>query len=370
MRTLAIMGVVIGLGLSSPAEAQVPVSIPPSFELEQGDPSPCFVFACYNRSALDGDTLVAVGAALSKVYVWVQDEAGTWSQQAVLEHPDPSAPEFDQDFGALLAIDGDDLVVSGGTMGGLLVFHRSGTIWSHQQTLPSSSYIDLEYGTLVASDSNGFVVYERVAGGLFQKRATLKLPRFVDGYLSGPVELDRNTAVIAGGDDVDGAVFVFQRLFGIWLFVQKLAAPPAAAGGGFGSAVAIDHDHIAVGAPGVPGLDATRPGVVQTYARRGLHWRASDLLDNPVPPDGEYRAFGAALDLQGKQLLISASPPAYPYAEFVPANYLYELAGNSWAVSAVLEADAARAVELSGNRVLVDEIRLRYGTTPTVFDLP
>ena len=212
-----------------------------SFSLFDQDPSPCFVFACHQTSAFDGDTLVAVGAIVPRVYVWVRDSSGQWSEQAVLSRPGEEEPQFDQEFGSLLAIDGDDLVVSGGALGGLLVYQRSGTTWSYRQTLPSSSYLDLEHGTIIATDESDFVIYEKGAGGSFRRRASLKLPSYVDGYLSGPVELDRNTAVIAGGDDADGAVFVFQRLFGLCFFAQKLAAPPAAAGGGFGAAVAIDR---------------------------------------------------------------------------------------------------------------------------------
>lgn len=370
MRTFAIVGVVAGLALSTPVRAQELPLIPPSFQLEDSDPSPCFVFACFSHSAFDGHTLVAVGAELPNVYVWVRDAAGAWSQQAVLTSPDPNAPPFDQEFGSLLAISGDDLVVSDGALGGLLVFQRSGTSWSYRQTLAGSDYLDLQNGTLVTSDADGFGAYEKGADGLFRKRATLKLPRFVDGYLSGPVELDRNTAVIAGGDDADGAVFVFQRLFGVWLFAQKLAAPPAAAGGGFGAAVAIDRDRIAVGAPFVPGADATRPGVVQTYARRGLQWRPAQVLANPIPADGYARAFGVVIDIEGRRLVVGAQRTSYPYAPFLPTNYVYELTGNSWTPSAVLEAGAAQALELSGDSVLVDAILLRYGAMPTLFDLP
>lgn len=377
MRTLAILGVVVGLVLSSPAGAQALPSIAPSFTLDTGDPSPCNEFACFRSSAFDGDTLVGIGAEFPSIFVWVRDSAGAWSQQAVFAHPDPSAPPFDQDFGSLLALSGNDLVVSGGALGGLLVFHRSGTTWSYRQTLPTFGSIDLENGILVGTDANGVAAYEKGAGGLFRKRATLKLPRFVDGYLSGPVELDRNTAVIAGGDDADGAVFIFQRLFGVWLFAQKLSAPPAAAGGRFGAALAIDRDRIAVGAPSVVGLDATRPGVVQTYARRGLQWQAGQLLANPVPTvddegdvDGYVRAFGDAVDLEGRRLVASARRPSYPYAPFVPANYVYDLTGSSWVLSAMLEAGPARALELSGNSVLVDAISLRVGTAPVIFDLP
>jgi hypothetical protein len=178
--------------------------------------------------------------------------------------------------------------------------------------------------------------------------------------------------VIAGGDDADGAVFVFQRLFGVWLFAQKLAAPPAAAGGGFGTAIAIDHDLIAVGAPGVLGSDAIRPGVVQTYVRRGLQWRAFELLTNPISTerDGYERPFGVTVDLEDRRLVAGAGNPSYPYAPFVPANYVYELTGGSWALSAALEASAAQALQLSGDSVLVDTILLRYGTLPTIFDLP
>ncbi|RYZ02409.1 MAG: hypothetical protein EOO73_31840 [Myxococcales bacterium] len=371
MRTLAFVGIAVGLTLSCPASAQDLPLISPSFTLEGATPSPCFEFACFKLSAFDGDTLAAVGAQYPAVYVFVRDAAGAWSQQAVLLHPDAGEDPRDPEFGDHLALQGDDLVVSGGQLGGLLVYHRTGTTWSYRQTLPSTGSVDLENGILVSTGADGnFAAYEKGAGGLFRQRATLKLPRSVDGYLSGPVELDRNTAIIAGGDDTDGAVFIFQRLLGVWLFVQKLPAPPAAAGGGFGTALAIDRDRIAVGAPDVPGLDVTRPGVVQTYARRGLQWRTVELLTNPVPPDGNYRAFGNALDLQGERLVISARRPSYPYASYIPGNYLYELTGNRWALSAIIDASASHAVELSGSSLLVDINLLRYGTLPTIVDLP
>lgn len=373
MRTLAIVGVVIGLALSSPAQAQAQVpSIASSFELNDGDPNPCMEFACFTTSAFDGNTLVAVGAEFPNIFVWVRDSAGVWSQQAVFGHPDPNAPPFNQYLGSLIALDGDDLVLSGGETGGVLVFHRSGTTWSYVQTLPTADFLDLEDGHLVSSEGGNFIAYAKGAGGLFRKRATLKLPRFVEGYLSGPVELDHDTAVIAGGDDADGAVFIFQRVLGVWLFVQKLAAPPAAAGGGFGAAVAIDRDRIAVGAPAVAGLDATRPGVVQTYARRGLRWRPTQLLSNPLPveSDGYARAFGGVLDLEGRRLVVSSARPYYPYAPPVTANYAYELTASGWDLSAALEAGPARVVEVSGSSVLIDVSLLRLGTAPNIFALP
>ncbi len=86
--------------------------------------------------------------------------------------------------------------------------------------------------------------------------------------------------------------------------------------------------------------------------------------------DNNRRAFGDAIDLEGGRLLVSARPPAYPYAPFIPANYVYALTASGWALSAVLERGPARTVQLSGNIAFVDAIRLRLGTTPTVFDLP
>lgn len=372
-RRLPPLTLAFSLLVAAPAGAQgSPSVVPASFVLEEGEPSPCFEFACYRGSVLDRQTLVAIGAQLASAYVWVRDSAGTWSQQAVLAHPDPNASWRDSTFAAALALDGDDLVLSAGELGGWLVFRRSGTTWSYRQTLPGTAgTLDLKNGILVATDTSGsFVVYEKGAGGLFRKRATLRLPRFIDGYLSGPVELDANTAVIAGGDDTDGAVFIFQRLLGVWLFAQKLSAPPAAAGGGFGTALAIDHDRIAVGAPDVPGLDPDRPGVVQTYARRGLQWRAGQLLVNPVPPDGNHRSFGTVVDIEGRRLLASAGAPYYPYAPYLPSAYLFALDGNQWTLAAALDAGPAVALELSGNVALVDADRLRYGSTPIVFDLP
>ena len=89
-----------------------------------------------------------------------------------------------------------------------------------------------------------------------------------------------------------------------------------------------------------------------------------------MPYDGWQRAFGTALDLEGRQLLVSTRAPGDPYASFSPANFLYDLQGSRFVVSAALAGGPAVSVHLAGERALVDAHRIRYGTTPTVFDLP
>jgi hypothetical protein len=70
---------------------------------------------------------------------------------------------------------------------------------------------------------------------------------------------------------------------------------------GFGQAVAIDADQLAVGAP-LDGLGLIDPGSVSVFARSGSSWSLTDVIYGTY--DGEE--FGAAVDLAGTYLAIGA----------------------------------------------------------------
>lgn len=176
--------------------------------------------------AISGDTVV-VAARLEDegatdagaVYVFRFD--GTdWTEEAKLIAPDATPGAF---FGDSLGLDGDTLLVGAqadsdpaNLSGAVYVFTRSGVTWTHQDTLTA--------GGADAADHFGSAV-----------------------ALAGPT-----AAVGAYGDDDAGdgagAVYVFEFSGGVWTQQDKLSPCDAADGDGFGRALAIDGDQIAVGA--------------------------------------------------------------------------------------------------------------------------
>jgi hypothetical protein len=86
-------------------------------------------------------------------------------------------------------------------------------------------------------------------------------------------------------------------------------------------------------------------------------------------PPGTDNTFGTALVLRGRRLVVS-SDNSYPYAQG-PFGYLFErgLRESTWVARASL-AGRALSIDLSGNTAMMDSEGLRFGTFPTVVNLP
>lgn len=362
---------------------------------EWPDPYPCFEFACFNGSDLDGDTLAAVGATYPGIYMYVRDRSGTWALQTVLSHPRPSVydPPREQPpyqpgsyeldyFARSLALSGDELLASGlyvdettNTLEShVYVFRRRGSRWTHVQTLVNSgSVAALDRGTALLRGADGVRVYERGWDGNYHLQDVLPAPDGGAGSGFGAVvSLDRDRALVGAplDDGGVGAAYVFERRRFDWQLSQKITPTDVLPNTGFGSALAISRDRIAIGAPAAPGTDPLRPGQVQLYVRRGQRWVPAQLIANPIlaSDDSDPRSFGNVLDLEGRRLLVSGDS-AYPYAQDW-WNYLFELQGIRFRPIAALSAGRADLVRLSGDLALVDSKGLRYGSFPQVFELP
>ncbi|MBS2016287.1 MAG: hypothetical protein JST00_25615 [Deltaproteobacteria bacterium] len=132
-------------------------------------------------------------------------------------------------------------------------------------------------------------------------------------------ESSRATGV--NGDQSDtslpgaGAAYVFVRTGSTWAQQAYLKGSSFAPGEGFGTAVAISGDTIAVGAPG----ELANAGAVHLFRRSGTTWseqgvlRASNVRgDDPLY--GKGARFGASLALSGDELVVGA--PEEPSAAF------------------------------------------------------
>lgn len=264
--------------------------------------------------SLSGDTL-AVASTLQEG-VWVYQDYGVngWQLSAHLK-PDPDI--FPMGFGGQLILDDDTLVISAiydsansvterqdttkPGSGAVVVYHREADGWELQDVLKASNPDagDL-FGISLALQGDTLVV-----GAVGE-----------DSAASG-INSDQSNNVyaaeqITGRDIGAGAAYVFMRSNGFWdqtayLKPSDNSVPLI----GFGSALAISGDRIAVAAkeaPYLPGGQSIngqllRTGAVYLFETLGDSWQESGIIR---PTTNFTYSFGADLALQGDQLVVAA----------------------------------------------------------------
>ena len=106
-----------------------------------------------------------------------------------------------------------------------------------------------------------------------------------------------------GGPVDAGRAYVYNRVGGVWQTPQVLSAPTPVAGMGFGSTVTIDGDHLAVGANGDSEI-VTRGGAIYLFERIAGVWQFhSKVTPNPILANDEQG--GADVVLQGQWVAYS-----------------------------------------------------------------
>lgn len=174
-----------------------------------------------NSVAISGDTAV-VGQSSTYSFVWVfvrSVSSNIWVEQQILDPPSGVG-----NIGDGVAISGDTLVTGVSTgrvtpsvyVGTADVFTRSGSTWTHQQTLSASDGEPWDYfGRSVAFNGDRIVI--------------------------GAPEDDDN-----GSNS--GSIYVFTRSGSTWTQLPKVLSSNGAANDKFGSAVAISGDALLAGA--------------------------------------------------------------------------------------------------------------------------
>src|ERR1700688_503300 len=150
----------------------------------------------------------------------------------VLTPVQPASP-----FGTVLAISGDTAAVTGflADRAVVFIFVRSAGAWSQQARIADPALSD---------------------------------PSSVFG---SALALSGDTLAIGAGAEASpsSSVYVYVRAAGVWS-LQAHLQPARAAGLGFGTALALAGDALAVGAPG--SIAGTAAGAVHVYARTGGTW--------------------------------------------------------------------------------------------------
>ena len=211
--------------------------------------------------AIQGDRALAASPESNSQAgrVWAFDRVG--AQWVPTEIVSPSVG-FGDFFGTSLALDGDTAVVGADhwVVGGgdgipvIHVFERAGAAWVEVAVLP------------------------------------------ITGFASGgwmPIDVDGSTFVVASS----GRVWIYERIAGSWAFSAEI--PPT--GPGFGSAIALQGDRLAVGG----GQGGSNPGFVEIYRKQAGVWQ---LVQHIVPSDAvNGDRFGNGVAFWGTTLLVGAT---------------------------------------------------------------
>lgn len=276
--------------------------------------------------ALDGDTLVVganredsraagingnqadnSGNNVGAVYIFVSS-GGVWTQQAYLK---ASNPDDSDNFGSSVSINGNTIVVgapgedsnatgvngdqsdnSSSGNGAAYVFVRSGTTWTQQAYLKSSTAGSKGFGNSVAIDEDTLAI-----GASSENSASTGI----------------NGSETGTGAPISGAVYIFTRSGTTWSQQAYIKASNAESADEFGASVALNGDTLAVGAPGE---DSAATGI------------GGNQGDNSVSARGASYVFTHSGSTWSQQAYVKASNTSGA-ANF---GHSVSLAGNTMAV--------------------------------------
>jgi uncharacterized repeat protein (TIGR01451 family) len=232
--------------------------------------------------SISGDTIVVGapradtggGVDAGAAYVFLRSGI-TWTEQQKLVASDGTAGDL---FGSFVSIDGDTAVIGApgddpvaNNEGSAYAFVRSGSTWTQQQKLiaPDASAQDL-FGAAVSIAGNTTVIGAPAADGVSASA---------------------------------GAAYVFLRSGAVWSFQQKLAASDGLTDDEFGIGVSLSADTALVGARKGDGA-VPDTGASYVYVRSGVSWSEQQKL---LAPDGAADdAFGTAVSVDGDQAAVGA----------------------------------------------------------------
>jgi hypothetical protein len=332
--------------------------IAPAFEQ-----SASFVFAPGSTLDADGDFIVegdpfessGPTAGTGRIHIVKRDPVtNTYALDANIENP---APVLDDNYGFSVAISGDTVVV--GTprkedgaktdAGSVYVLRYDGAAWNQEaQLFAGNSGASDRFGDKV--DIDGDVLVVGAPGE--------------DGSGTGIDPADDNLASGAG------AVYVFRRTGTSWAQEAYVKASNTGNGDGFGGAVSVSGDVMAVGAKleggsgtGInPASDnlAANAGAVYVFRHDGVAWAQEAYIKASNTGAGDQ--FGGAVDLHANTLVVGAANEA-SNATGIDGNqadnsavgagavYVFRHDGAAWAQEAYVKASNTASTDNFGASV-------------------
>lgn len=331
--------------------------------------------------AIDGDILIAgasrdddAGDDSGSVYVFLRD-GGVWSEETKLN---PAGLESGDRFGSSIAMQGDTVVIGavgdddqGEGAGAVYVFQRIENRWIETAKLTASDGKAGDwFGYPVAIDGDTIVLGARLVDGgsgaayVFRRRdngwfqeARLDAWLFSQEFGRG-VAVSGDTIAVGGPFDTSqgtssGAVFMFQKVDGVWSPDVKLTANDQSSFFYFGHSVAIEDDVLVVGAFSANTTRVHSAGAVYVFKRDGSGWHEVAKLFASDGTSNDVFGFGIAID--GDTILVGADNND-AVADSSGAAYIFRDIGGRWLEEAKITAsDGAEddrfgsAVALRGN---------------------
>jgi hypothetical protein len=344
--------------------------------------------------ALSGDTL-AVGAFREQgaavgingdqtnglihdagaVYVFVRS-GETWTQQAYIKASNTHAPMC---FGASVALWGDTLAVGApqerGTSSGI-----NQDPWTLYPNLPTGAvYVFVRHGVTWMQEA---YIKASNSGAYYDFGATVAVS--ADTLAVGaPSEPSDSTGI--DGDQwnsrarFSGAVYVFVRRYGIWVQQAYIKASNTDPIDGFGGAIALDADTLAVTAAGeasaATGVDGDQTdnsmplaGAAYVFVRDNATWAQQAYIK---PSHSEGQAFGSSIALSGNLLAVGAplegnaavgiDPSSQGEAVESGAAYVFLRDGATWRERAYVKPSNTHTDDQFGTKVALDVDTLAVG---------
>jgi len=301
--------------------------------------------------------VAAVDAGAAYVY---ENTAEGWSGGTALR---PVEIGYDDRFGQAVGVSGDRLIVGaprdddlGTDCGAAYVYERTAEGWTlDAKLLPTGGIsfgrvgaaVDIDGDTAIMAGGRKVYVYVCTAEG-WGLQATLTSPTGVYDYFGCSIAISGDT-VVAGAHGFDsiynqGRAYVFAREGGVWSLQATLAASDGEANDQFGFGVALDGDTALIGAWGDDDAGSSA-GAAYAFERVGATWTQAAKL---VPPDADaYDYIGYHVSIDGDIAAVSAHYDADGGYDAGATHVFDRTAG--WERVAKLLADDAAAGDLFGN---------------------
>jgi hypothetical protein len=353
--------------------------------------SPLTMDGTYGSSVdLDGDHLMAGTPSISgspgHVFVYQRCPAG-WSLGSVLTAADSAA--LDQ-FGWQVAVEGDFALIARqddgilGAQGSVYAFTRSGEgEWLQTQKIMIADVGVWAFGWSISMEGSRAAIGAKGAASLgnkgrvfiFEREEGLwvqkaKIKPSIDNlgdWFGASVALDGDRLAVGAPKNGTGRAYVFDRQSdGTWveqaLLVPTIVTPT---GDEYGTSVAVQGDTVMVGSPGhdSPFFNG---GAIYVYEQGETGWSLTQKLSTLTI--GSLPFFGHCLDLEGDELLVSASSN-HEQAPGGGAMYLFRRHAGVWTEEAKFFGSNPSSSANFGHSFARDGDRLAVGApaAPTSF---
>lgn len=203
-------------------------------------------------------------------------------------------------------------------------------------------------------------------------QATLLASDAAEGDLFGfSVSIDGDYAVVgAPGNDILGEhsvgwVYIFKRDGTIWNQTFVLTPSDWLAYDGYGTAVKVWEDYLAVGTPNKKVNGFTNAGKVYVYKRNGSSWTLIQQLTSPEVQNNER--FGQELEIRDNKLFIGAPDNVSGPTDGTGKIYSYQLSNNTVTYEATLTSSDGKSGDGFGSAIDFLDNTLLVGA-PTASD--